>query len=56
MQKLWPFVEEGRIVLIAFEQKGARGAQLIAGAKVFRHSADEKRWLEARRSQREAVW
>ena len=46
VQELRAFVEEGGVVLVAFDDEGARGAQLKAGAEVFRDAADEEGWLE----------
>ncbi len=46
VEKLWALVEEGRVVLVALNDEGARGAQLEAGAEVLRHAADEERRLE----------
>ena len=46
VEKLWALVEEGRIVLIALEDEGARGAKLEARGKVLGHAADQERWCE----------
>ena len=46
VQKLRSLVEEGGVVFVAFDDEGARGPQLKAGAEVFRHAADEERRLE----------
>ena len=47
VQKLGALVEEGGVVLVAFDDEGARGAQLKAGAEVFCHAADEERRFES---------
>src|ERR1035437_2330164 len=49
VQKLWPFVEEGRIVLVALKDEGARGTKLEARSKDFRPAANQKRGLQRRR-------
>ena len=42
VQKLRPLVEEGRVVFVAFEDEGARGTKLKAGAEVLRDAADQE--------------
>ena len=42
VEKFRAFVEEGGVVLVAFDDEGARGAKLKAGAEVLGHAADEK--------------
>ena len=46
VEELRALVEEGGVVLVAFDDEGARGAQLKAGAEVFRDAADEERRLK----------
>ena len=46
VEELRTLVEEGGVVLVAFDDEGARGAQLEAGAEVFCDAADEERRLE----------
>ena len=46
VEELGALVEEGGVVLVAFDDEGARGAELEAGAEVFSDAADEKRGLE----------
>ncbi len=46
VEELGAFVEEGGVVLVALDDEGARGAELKAGAEVFRDAADEERGLE----------
>src|SRR4030088_2994693 len=48
MQKLQTFVEESRVVLVAFEDEVFALSQLKTAAKVFRHSADQERRLQSR--------
>ena len=40
MEKLWPFIEERGVVLVAFENEFRPVAELKGAAKVFRNSAD----------------
>ena len=42
VQKLRALVEEGGVVFVAFNDEGARGTQLKAGAEVLRNAADEE--------------
>ena len=46
VEELGAFVEEGGVVLVAFNDEGARGAELKAGAEVLCDAADEERGLE----------
>jgi hypothetical protein len=55
VEELGALVEEGGVVLVAFDDEGARGAKLEAGAEVFRDAADEERRLE-RGISRAATW
>ena len=48
MEKLGALVEEGRVVFVAFDDKGASGAELKAGGKILCHATDEKRRFECR--------
>ena len=48
VQELRTLVEEGGVVFVAFDDEGARGAQLKAGAEVFCNAADEERRLKRR--------
>ncbi len=48
MQELGSLIEEGGVVLVAFEDEGARGAQLKAGAKILSDAADQERRIERR--------
>ena len=63
VQELRPLVEEGGVVLVAFEDERSGGSNHEAGAEVLRHAADEKRWRERRiccarrpRRSRPACW
>ena len=47
VQKLWAFVEESSVVLVAFDDEGARGPQLKTGFEVFSHASNQKRGLES---------
>jgi len=40
--KLRAFIEEGRIVFVAFDDECARGAKLEAGAEIFCNTADQE--------------
>ena len=42
MQKLWPLVEEGAVILIALDDEMLRLAQREAGAKILRDAPDQK--------------
>ncbi len=46
MEEFWSFIEEGRIVFVAFDDEGARGPQMKAGAEIFRYASDEEGWLK----------
>src|SRR5262245_45922968 len=48
VQKLWTFIKESSVVLVAFDRKKLAGAELIAAAKIFTESADEEPWLSSR--------
>ena len=46
VQELWAFIEERGVVLVAFDDEGARGPEMKTGAEVFRYAADEEGRLE----------
>ena len=46
VEKLGALVEEGGVVLVAFEDEVARGTELKARAEIFRDAADEERRLK----------
>ena len=46
MEKFWPLVKEGGVVLVAFHDESAGGPQLKAGAEIFSDTADEEGWLK----------
>ncbi len=49
VQELWALVEEGGVVLVAFENERPRAVlHMEAAAEVFCDATDEKRWLPAR--------
>ncbi len=48
VEELWALVEEGGVVFVAFDDEGARGAELKAGAEVLRYATDEEGRLERR--------
>ncbi len=46
VEELGAFIEECRVVLIAFEDEGLCGADFEAGAEVFGYASDEEGWGE----------
>jgi hypothetical protein len=46
VEELGALVEEGGVVLVAFEDEGAGGAELEAGAEVFGYATDEEGWVK----------
>ena len=40
VQELWAFIEERGVVLVAFDDEGARGPEMKTGAEVFRYTSD----------------
>ena len=49
MQELRTFVEEGGVVLVAFEDEVLAFAEMKARAKIFGDATDQERWLQSSR-------
>ena len=48
VEEFWALIEEGSIVLVAFDDESARGPEMKAGAEVLRYASDEEGRLERR--------